>query len=118
MRSEQVDILIANRNEESMATLTKKGKIYSSESDKLRNFKSVAAMNEVTQQEALWGMVSKHIIATKDQIYSGRTPTRSWITDYLGDIHNYLYLLEAIWLEQKNKEIEEIEDKIKEKEGK
>lgn len=52
-------------------------------------------------------MVSKHIIAVRDKICSGQVPTRSWITDYLGDIHNYLYLLEAVWQEQADKEIEE-----------
>jgi hypothetical protein len=89
--------LIADRIEYSTSVLARKGVIYSSDDDRLSNFKSVGAMKKETPQKALWGMVSKHIIATQDKIDSGAVPTKGWVDEYLGDIHNYMYLLEAIW---------------------
>jgi len=93
--------IVTNRERVCRTTLDHKDKIYATRDDRLHNFNDVGAMNGVTPQEALWGMVSKHIIATKDMAKSGELPTEKWITEYLGDIHNYLYLLEAIWEDAK-----------------
>ncbi|MBE9571981.1 MAG: hypothetical protein IMF11_15230 [Proteobacteria bacterium] len=89
--------LVTNREEHNKCVLNRKGVVYSSDTDRLHNFKSVGAMKKETPQKALWGMVAKHIIATQDMIDSGKTPTAGWINEYLGDIHNYMHLLEAIW---------------------
>lgn len=88
---------ITNREDSCRSVLARKGVIYSSNKDRLSNFKSVGAMKKETPQKALWGMVTKHIIATQDMIDSGDTPSLEWIDEYLGDIHNYMHLLEAIW---------------------
>jgi len=93
--------LMRVREKTCRSVLDAKGKIYASGDDRLSNFKSTGRMNDESPQEALWGMVSKHIIATKDMAKSGELPTEKWITEYLGDIHNYMYLLEAIWEEQR-----------------
>jgi hypothetical protein len=99
MKQEIFEDIINNRYSHNLDTMTAKGKVYSSQQDRLSNFKDTGAMNQVTPQDALWGMVSKHIIATKDMVKSGEIPTEKWIAEYLGDIHNYMYLLEAIWHE-------------------
>lgn len=99
MIQEDFESIIKARHEQCLITLESKGKIYAPRDDRLSNFKDVGAMNQVTPQEALWGMVSKHIIATKDMVQSRETPSDKWIAEYLGDRHNYLYLLEAIWVE-------------------
>jgi hypothetical protein len=97
MNQEDFGKLIANRIEHSTSVLARKGVIYSSDEDRLSNFKSVGAMKKETPQKALWGMVAKHIIATQDMIDSGKIPTAGWINEYLGDIHNYMHLLEGVW---------------------
>jgi len=97
MNQTEFERIINNREALCLDTLRRKGEIYSTDDDRLSNFSSVGAMNDVSPQEALWGMVSKHIIATKDMAKSGELPTKKWITEYLGDIHNYMHLLEAIW---------------------
>jgi hypothetical protein len=99
MNQKRFLMLITNREDACRAILDKKGQIYAAANDRLFNFKSTGAMNEESPQEALWGMVSKHIIATRDMVKSSNTPSKQWIQEYLGDIHNYLYLLEAIWLD-------------------
>ena len=90
---------IEERHRQCLSTLEFKSSIYASDNDRLSNFKDVAAMNNVSSQEALWGMVSKHIVAVKNQTKSGHIPTKKWIKEYLGDIINYMYLLEATWKE-------------------
>ena len=92
--------IVDERERTCRQVLDTKGKIYSVDDDRLSNFKGVGGMNEETPQEALWGMVSKHIIATRDMIKSGEAPSRKWIHEYLGDIHNYMYLLEGLWEER------------------
>lgn len=99
MNQAEFEAIINNRHSQNLNIMTAKGEVYSHRQDRLSNFKNVSAMNQVTPQDALWSMVSKHIIATKDMVISGETPTEKWIAEYLGDIHNYLYLLEAIWNE-------------------
>ena len=97
--------IITERERACRATLDHKGEIYATRDDRLSNFDDVGNMNGVTLQEALWGMVSKHVSATKSKIYSGELPTKKWITEYLGDCHNYLYLLEAIWEDARKREV-------------
>lgn len=97
MTNEDFLKIIEERHEQCLETLGVKANVYASMMDRLHNFKSVADMNSESPQEALWGMVSKHIIATKDMVKSGKTPSEKWIKEYLGDIINYMYLLEAIW---------------------
>ena len=97
MNQEKFENIVDNREARCRDTLHYKGEIYATHNDRLHNFNDVGAMNNVSPQEALWGMVSKHIIATKDMAKSEELPTEKWITEYLGDIHNYMYLLEAIW---------------------
>ena len=92
--------IIKQRHQACLSTLDYKSTIYSSQNDRLSNFKDVASMNQTTPQNALWSMVSKHIIAVRDMILSGSIPTEKWIEEYLGDIHNYMFLLEAIWREK------------------
>ncbi|MEA1998187.1 MAG: hypothetical protein U9N61_02525 [Euryarchaeota archaeon] len=99
MKHDDFSILVCKRNEVSKETLDFKSAVYSSDEDRLSNFKSTGAMKNETPQKALWGMVAKHIIAIQDMIDSGETPTPKWVDEYLGDAHNYLFLLEAIWRE-------------------
>ena len=92
--------IIKQRHQACLSILDHKSTIYSSQNDRLSNFKDVASMNQTTPQSALWSMVSKHIIAVRDMILSDKVPSEQWIEEYLGDIHNYMFLLEAIWREK------------------
>lgn len=101
MNQERFMGIITDRERACRSVLNEKGKIYATEDNRLSNFSGVGAMNDEFPQEALWGMVSKHIIATRDMAKSGEIPTRKWILDYLGDIICYCYLLEGIWEDQR-----------------
>ena len=100
----------AERFEKRTAVMCKKSEVYSvGGKDKLRNFKDAAFLLDCTAEEALLGFVTKHIIALKDVIQSGKIPDNKWIDEYLGDIHNYMDLLECLWEEEKAQESDDTE---------
>jgi hypothetical protein len=82
------------------ATLLRKSAEYSSESDKLHNFKVAAALQGCTPERALGGFLAKHVVSIFDLINS-ETPTPQEVWDEkLGDALNYLFLLDAIVQEE------------------
>lgn len=69
--------------------------------DRLSNFYDAAEFNKTSPHDALWGMVTKHLIAVRDFIH-GLDPDNldvdhpeQWF-EKLGDIRNYMMLLSAI----------------------
>jgi hypothetical protein len=50
-------------------------------------------------QEALWGMALKHLISVMDLV-AGRLPaSKATVDEKVGDLINYLILLEAVFAE-------------------
>ena len=76
-----------------------KGNFYGKQ-DRLGNFKSVGHMNAQKPEEALWGMVSKHIIALRDMIKSDKIYTEAKWIEYAGDVINFMKLLLGIIAEK------------------
>ena len=98
--AELLDRRIAQMRE----TLDKKSAEYSTE-DKLHNFKAAAALDGETPEQALWGMVKKHLVAVIDAV--GWTAkdgdarlTREFLDEKIGDCINYFVLLEALFVER------------------
>ena len=92
----------ADRFAERTTLMCKKSKVYSvGGKDKLRTFKDAAYLLDRTAEEILLGFVTKHIIALKDVVLSRKIPDDKWIGEYLGDIHNYMDLLECLWKEER-----------------
>ena len=100
MHKTLLNLVITNRHKTCLSTLDAKGEIYATQNDRLSNFKDVAQLNQTTAQKALWGMLSKHLITVRDMILSEKRPNDRWMEEYLGDVHNYIYLLEALWKEE------------------
>lgn len=73
-----------------------KAEEYSSDEDRLANFKKAAHLEDITIEQALAGMMAKHTVSIYDMIKSGvyysRTQWQEKITDHI----NYLILLEAV----------------------
>lgn len=76
---------------------------YAADNDRLYNFKCAGGMMNCNPKEALAGMMAKHTISVYDMCRSKKDyPMEIWeekITDHL----NYLFLLKAIIVEEKNK---------------
>ena len=75
---------------------------YASDTDRLKNFKVAAALQEITPEQALMGMWSKHVVSVVDLIKKGKRPPQAMIDEKIGDTINYLVLLEALWKEQRD----------------
>ena len=77
-------------------TLSKKEKEYALKDRRYHNFDIAARMNGLTAEAALWGMVSKQIVSVMDMIYDPKTITEELVNEKIGDVINYMILLEGI----------------------
>lgn len=74
---------------------------YSSENDRLINFKNVAKMDTKPEipERALLGMWKKHLVSVfdiVDKLEIGVLPTETLLNEKIGDSINYLILLKAL----------------------
>ena len=82
--------------------LAKKSAEYSSDGEKLHNFKHAARARGKTPAQALDGMLMKHLCSVWDMIDGNVPITQYMIDEKIGDTINYLILLEAIFTEEVN----------------
>jgi hypothetical protein len=82
--------------EEIKANLITKGGEYSPLTDRLQNFKDAAKFLGETNEMALLGFVTKHIIALKDFIVFYRPTTKEQWKEKTVDICCYMFLLRAL----------------------
>lgn len=99
MHHTQFDNIIASTFERAETTLTLKSAAYSSESDRLHNFRIAAALNDCTMEQALWGMLTKHIVSIRDMVHSNYSFASDVWDEKIGDAINYLALLKVITVE-------------------
>lgn len=101
MTNEQFDWILNQRMEKMGKVLGSKAKEYAGDDDRLHNFKRAAAMQGCTPEQALWGMMVKHIISVQDMVQSGEPQDAAMVDEKIGDLINYAVLLEALWKEAK-----------------
>ena len=105
MNAKTFDSLLAVRMQLSKDTLAFKAEEYSSNTDRKHNFHVAAAMLGCSAEEALFGMMTKHLVSTLDLAkFKPKSPeelkTESYIREKCGDAINYMILLEALLLER------------------
>jgi hypothetical protein len=106
MNAERFNKLVEDQLNRCKATMVKKNDEYSSEIDRLHNFKVAARINSpeaTTPEEALLGMYRKHIVSTLDIIENakfGDLPSTGLLNEKIGDSINYLLLLQALVTER------------------
>lgn len=99
MRNEQFNDIIDETLDNARAMLTRKSSGYSTEDDRLHNFRTGAALNGVTMEQVCWGMATKHIVSIRDMVMSEeKHPEEVW-DEKIGDAINYLAILKAITVE-------------------
>lgn len=96
MNHKELTKLISNRFKKTTKQMAIKQKEYAETYDVLHNFKSAASLALETPEQALWGMLLKHIISVQDTIKKNKPMTNEWIDEKIGDCINYFILLEAI----------------------
>lgn len=100
MKNEAFDEAIDKILTSARDMLIRKGEGYSTDEDRLHNFRIAAALNDSTMEQALWGMLTKHIVSIRDMVMSGETYDTDIWDEKLGDAINYLALLKAITVEK------------------
>jgi hypothetical protein len=107
MKTEQFNEIVEARCEKIKKVLVKKAAEYSSDTDRLHNFKVAARVNDETPEKALWGMMAKHLVSILDIVAAtrgGRMPSAEMRNEKITDAVNYLILLEALLIEHGDSE--------------
>jgi hypothetical protein len=105
MKQEQFENVLRRRIDQSMDVLAAKNKEYSSDLDRLHNFKVAAqiSVHDQSPEQALVGMWRKHLVSILDiveGVSNGKTYTREYLDEKIGDTVNYTFLLEALLVER------------------
>lgn len=84
---------------------------YATHGDRLGNFYAGAELNEVTPLEYAFGLMTKQFIALRDRIklQAAMNPeiddrTMLLVTEYTGDIRNYMLLIKALFAEAREEQ--------------
>jgi len=83
--------------------LQQKSVEYSSEGDRLHNFKAAGLLDEVSPEKSLLGMMAKQEVSVRDivkGIDKGKKFTKAQLDEKLGDWINYLILLKGLLIER------------------
>lgn len=88
--------------EQSRSVLLNKAREYASDEDRLHNFKKTAAFLGGTPEQALMGFMTKHLVSISDMVGSNKNYSRAQWDEKIGDSINYLILLRALVIEEKN----------------
>lgn len=107
MNTQDFDKVVSERVTAITATLASKGKEYSSDADRLHNFKEAARLENIHPITALRGMMLKHIVSVNDMCrdyVEGKIHSEAMINEKFGDYVNYLILLEAL-MKERNEQV-------------
>jgi len=102
MEEEKFDKIVAIRLHKIEELLLRKSKEYAFNGDRLWNFKQAARFTGQSQQKALWGIAAKHFASVDDLVNKRLAPRREMIDEKIGDLINYLIILEAVFIEENN----------------
>lgn len=111
MTQEQFDQIVENRIKIIKDTLRSKGEEYAQGTDRLQAFKDAAILRNTTNEDALGGMVAKHLVSinsmikvTSDSLFmliqinannEHKYSYEVW-NEKIQDVINYMILLDAI----------------------
>ena len=96
---EQFDVILKKRQAATLKVLGTKAEEYAFNDDRLYNFRKSAQLDDTTVPVALWGMAKKHLISILDLVHERLPATPEMVNEKIGDLINYLILLEAAFAE-------------------
>ena len=104
MKREEFEKLLMELDGNSLETLIKKNKMYSSPDDALHNFNEGGEVFGGTAAEACWGYLTKHLVALRDKVKRNDFSNREDFLEKCQDSINYIRFLWCIGNEE-NKEL-------------
>lgn len=98
-------------------TLLTKHKEYAKDDNVFRNFDEAAGGFSLhgSSAEVLWSYMTKHLVSIKDIVADNKPVNTEAVSEKIGDVINYLILLEAMLNQQNEKhcKLKEAFDKVK-----
>lgn len=101
MTNDKFNEILERRIDQIRATLGRKAGEYAAGGDRLHNFKVAARVMGTTPEKALMGMLLNHFVSVLDLVDVAEAPSLPMADEKVGDLINYLCLLEALWVEQR-----------------
>lgn len=100
MNTQQFNEIVDFRVQQIKVVLQQKALEYASaEDDRLHNFNTAGRLANTSREKALWGMAMKHLVSVIDLINNWdekeQLPSEYMINEKIGDLINYLILLEC-----------------------
>lgn len=106
MNAIEFNVMLESRIAKMREVLASKAAEYTPESDRMHNFKAAARVQNTTAPRAWLGMWTKHLVSVIDMINRfdpddmTTWPGDRLVDEKLGDLMNYIVLLEAIFREK------------------
>jgi hypothetical protein len=117
MRKEDFSKRVEKRIDLIRQTLLTKHKEYAKDDNVFRNFDEAAGGFSLhsTSAEVLWSYMTKHLVSIKDIVSDNVPVTNELVSEKIGDVINYLILLEAMLNEkgERHCKLKEAFDKYK-----
>ncbi len=88
--------------ESSRKVLKAKAGEYASDTSRFHNFEVAGKLLETTPEEALLGMMSKHVVSVLDIIEKNEPVSKSFFVEKFGDAYNYSLLLIGVLTNNSN----------------
>jgi hypothetical protein len=101
MNTKNFEAVLLHRLDETCKVLGNKALEYATQ-DRLYNFNRAADIKQCSPKEALWGMALKHLISVLDLVEGRLNNTEYMVNEKVGDLINYLILLEAVMAEERS----------------
>lgn len=96
MKIDRFNKVVQDQLEYSASLLVTKGNEYVKGSDRLAAFKKAGALQNETPEQALLGMLAKHLVSISDMcVANAGEPLERWV-EKITDSINYLILLRAL----------------------
>lgn len=83
-------------------TLSAKRTEYANGEDRFANFCEGAVFTGLSPEQTLWSYMAKHLVSVRE-IVNGKNVTNEMLREKIGDVRNYLILLEGMIIDRKNK---------------
>jgi hypothetical protein len=103
MNTKKFDEILKSRIYKIEQILGVKAKEYSRNGDRLHNFNTASNITGKPREEVLWnGFALKHLVSVNDivsDLNESKLPTKELVDEKIGDLINYLILLEACLIE-------------------
>ena len=88
--------IVGERIKQINRVLNSKADEYATNDSAFYNFERAGQINSDSPKKALWGMATKHLVSVIDMVESEQDFPDDYIDEKIGDLINYLILLEGI----------------------